>query len=64
MTPTFEIVPYKAMDGCYVRASWPDGHAVDIEDNSSPGPAFLTEDEAAHWIETQSVAWLSRLNSN
>jgi hypothetical protein len=60
MTVSFEIVRYKAMDGYYIRASWPNGQSQNIEDNSTDGPAFSTEAEAQAWIDNESAVWLQR----
>jgi len=62
--PKFEVVPYKAMRGFYVRATWPSGRSVGIDDNASTGPAFESEEAAVDWIATQSADWLRRRNSN
>ena len=64
MSPVFEVVPYKAMAGFYVRATWPNGRIVNIDDNNSASPAFASEEAAAAWIEGQAEGWLRRTISN
>jgi hypothetical protein len=51
MSPVFEVVPYKAVAGCFVRATWPSGRYDDFDDYKSPGPAFVSEEAATAWIE-------------
>ena len=62
MTVNFEVVPYKAMAGYYVRATWPNGTTANIEDTTffSSKPAFETEEEAKEWIANKSASWLKR----
>jgi len=60
MDVTFEIMAYKAMAGCYIRATWANGRSANIEDNSTAGPAFNTEAEAQAWIDNESSEWLRR----
>jgi predicted transcriptional regulator len=59
----FEVLPYKSMEGYYIRATWPDGRVQNIDDNTKAEPAFKTEAEAEVWIEDKSAGWLQNLSS-
>ena len=63
MNPVLEIVPYKAMAGCFVRATWPNGRYVDFDDYKFAGPAFASVAAAAAWIE-RAENWFRRTISN
>jgi len=58
MTAGFEIMPYKAMAGYYIRVTWEDGYWTSIDDSSTREPAFLTEADAQIWIDKESGEWL------
>jgi hypothetical protein len=55
MRPVFEIAPYKAMAGFFVRVTWPNGRFVDIDDYNFAGPAFASEQGAAEWLNRAAV---------
>lgn len=58
MTVTLEIVPYRSISGFYIRARWPDGSSVHIEDSVTDSPAFDTEARAQAWIDCDAATWL------
>jgi hypothetical protein len=49
----FEPVQMKAEPGWYVRITLPHGEQIHINE-------FITEDEAAAWIEDKSIPWLKK----
>ncbi len=55
----FEIVPYKAVPGFYIRATWPNGRTMHVEDLASDGPAFRTRAEAQAWIANPPPGWFA-----
>jgi hypothetical protein len=43
------------MAGFFVRATWPNGRFVNIDDYNCAGPAFASEQAAAEWLNRAAV---------